>query len=144
MVFRSSLVFLTIGLLLVHRAPAPIVGGWQDSTDEQAIAKMTALAQTQLTTTYGDNSASIEDVHLQKQVVAGTNLRLTFQYNHKYQCELTAFQPLAYTGKPIEVKSFNCQKREQHHHDHSDDSTSSSEETKEPHKRDLSISDSDE
>ena len=141
MVFRSSLVFLTIGLLLVHQVPAPLAGGWHDSTDEEAKAEMITLARNQLASANGGESISFEDVQLQTQVVAGRNLRLTFSYGRHNQCQLNAFQPLSGGTESIEMTSFNCQK--QGHEHNSESSSDSGEEThEERHKRDLSSSSS--
>ena len=114
MVFRSSIVFFTISFLLVHQVhPQLIVGGWQVSTDEQLTAEMVGLAQTQLVSSYGAGSSPVKVIQLEKQVVAGTNLRLTFQSGQKLQCILTAFKPLPHTNNPTQVKSFTCQEVKQ-------------------------------
>ena len=112
MISRPSIALLTICVILFDCAHAqPIAGGWQVTTDEVLLSEMLALTQSELAKTDGTNSPSITVMKLERQVVAGTNLRLQFLSDDKKQCVLIAFKPLPSTGQPTEVKSLDCQEK---------------------------------
>lgn len=93
---------------LGHVAASRRVGGWQPSSNSELQAEMLDLANEQLSTSTDFDSPTIDVVSFETQIVAGTNLRLVFLVNEALRCTLTAFKPLPYTQKPIEVSSFAC------------------------------------
>ena len=76
---------------------------------------MVALAQTQLTTRFSAESPTIEVVQLERQTVAGINLRLTFIYDNQQRCQLTAFKPIQANDNQIQSKNLACQGIEEKH-----------------------------
>ncbi|CAF3846590.1 unnamed protein product [Rotaria sordida] len=85
-----------------------LVGGLQKSSSNKLKTEMVNLARQQLSSNPHLASKRIRVLDLYTQIVAGTNIWLTFIVGEKQNCTLTAFKPLPYTKKPIEVIYFAC------------------------------------
>ena len=113
MLFYLLIFLITFNIINVQGASTlPMVGGWHRSCNRELKAEMLNLARDKLQSMANLASEPIRESRLYLQIVAGTNLRLTFMVGEEHGCTLIAFKPLPYTNKPTEVSSFECAVKE--------------------------------
>jgi hypothetical protein len=85
-----------------------LIGGYQKNGNEEMQTEMVKLAREQLKLNTSFDSADIQILSFDSQIVSGTNYRLIFIVNEQHKCTLIAYKPLPLYNKPIKVTSFTC------------------------------------
>ncbi|CAF0886844.1 unnamed protein product [Rotaria sp. Silwood1] len=85
-----------------------LVGGLQKSYNNELKTELVNLARQQLNSNTQLASKPIRVLEFYSQIVAGTNYWLIFIVGEEQKCKLTAYKPLPYTHKPIQVTFFKC------------------------------------
>ena len=98
---------MAIGILRVQCAIR--AGGWKTAGKGELQTEMVNLAREQLNSSGDFSSSPIIVLSFETQLVQGTNARLIFLVDCKQKCTMTAFKPLPYTEKPVEVQTFDCE-----------------------------------